>query len=51
MRLGGEGPGDEAILKLPYFLNYFPRVLLISDLTYPRVQYEGGSKTKVGSIS
>ena len=35
----------------PYFLDYFPRVLLISDLTYPRVQYEGGNKTRAGSIN
>ena len=30
--------------------DYFLRVLLISGRTYPRVQYEGGNKTKTGSI-
>ena len=36
---------------VPYFLDYFLRVLLISDHTYPWVQYEGGYKTRVGSFN
>ena len=34
-----------------YFLDYFPRVPLISDCTYPRVQYEGRNKPSAGSIN
>ena len=31
--------------------DYSPQVLLISDHTYPRVQYEGGNKMRAGSIN
>ena len=37
--------------ELPYFLEYFPWVLLISDHTYPQVKFEDGNKRRVGSIS
>ena len=36
---------------ISYFLDYFPRVLLISDHTCHRVQYEGGNKMRVGLIN
>ena len=38
-----------ALYDIPYVLDYFPRVLLISDRAYPQVQYEGGSKMRAGS--
>ena len=38
-------------LRIPYFLNFFPRVLLISVPARMWVQFEGGNKTRVGSIS
>ena len=36
---------------IPYFLDFFPRVLLISVPARMRVQFEGGNKTRAGSIS
>ena len=38
-------------IYIPYFLDYFLRVLFISDQTYMRVQYRGGNKTRAGSIN
>ena len=42
---------DCLLSLLPYFLDYFLRVLLISDRTYPQVQYKGRNKTRAGSIN
>ena len=38
-------------LGIPYFLDFFLRVLLISGPARMRVQFEGGNKTRAGSIS
>ena len=38
-------------LEVSYFLDFFPLVLLISVPARTRVQFEGGNKTRVGSIS
>jgi len=37
--------------KIPYFLDFFPWVLLISVPARTWVQFEGGNKTRVRSIS
>ena len=36
---------------LLYFLDFFPRVLLISVPAWTRVQFDGGNKTRAESIS
>ena len=36
---------------VPYFLEYFPQVPLISDCAYPWVQFEDGNNSGAGSIS
>ena len=38
-------------IRLPYFLEYFPQVLLISVLIRMLILIEGGNKTRVGSIN
>ena len=38
-------------MYIPYFLDFFPRVLLISVAARMRVQFEGRSKMRAGSIS
>ena len=39
------------LMHLLYFLDYFSQVLLISDHTYPRVQYEDRNKMRAGSVN
>ena len=36
---------------VPHFLEFFPRVLLISGCANIRVQFEGQNKTRVGTIN
>ena len=43
--------GNDIFTNIPYFLDYFRGYMLISDCTYPRVQYEGEKKMRAGSIN
>ena len=38
-------------MYVPYFLVFFLWVLLISECAGMRVQFEGGNKTRVGTIN
>ena len=39
------------VSEIPNFLDFFPQVLLISVPARMGVQFEGGNKTRAGSIS
>ena len=42
---------SEAAILLLYFLEFFPRVLLISSCASMRVQFKGENKTRAGTIN
>ena len=37
-------------VQVPYFLEFFPRLILISECASMQVQYEGGNNTRAGII-
>ena len=51
MKLGTLSDTGSTRIHIPYFLEFFPQVLLISECANMRVQFEGGNNTRVGTIN